>query len=369
VGSNYTFTGNLSGAIRDLGTATQYQTDTEKPSPPASLTATPVSYNRVDLAWGASSDNVGVTGYTIYRGGQQIGTVGGTTLAYQDTTVLPNTAYTYTVTAKDAAGNESLPSNQAAATTPPAPPDNEKPSPPANLTATPVSYDRVDLGWGASSDNIGITGYTIYRDGSQIDTVGGATLAYQDTTVSPNTAYTYTVTARDAAGNESLPSNQAQATTPPAPSSLTFAPVADAYVNESSPTTNYGSSSSLRADGSPINRSFLRFDVQGVVGTVTSAKLRIYANSSSSVGHSVQGITDTTWIESAITYASFQPTLGAVVGSSGPFSGGGYIEVDVTPLVAGDGLVSLAVSTTHTTAISYGSRESANPPQLVVTLG
>jgi hypothetical protein len=273
VGSGNNFAGNIAGAIRDLGTATQYVTDNEKPSPPASLTANAVSYNQIDLAWGASSDNVGVTGYTIYRGGQQIGTVGGTTLAYQDTTVVGNTPYTYTVTAKDAAGNESL------------------------------------------------------------------------------------------------PSNQASATTPPAPSSLTFAPVADAYVNESSPSTNYGLSSSLRADASPINRSFLRFNVQGLAGTVTSAKLRIYANSSSSVGHSVQGITDTTWVESAITYASFQPTLGAVVGSSGPFSGGGYIEVDVTPLVAGDGLVSLAVTTTHTTAISYGSRESANAPQLVVTLG
>jgi chitodextrinase len=295
--------------------------------------------------------------------------VGGTTLSYQDTTVSPNTAYTYTVTAKDAAGNESLPSNQAGATTPPAPPDGEAPTPPGSLTANAVSYNRVDLAWQASTDNIGVTGYTIYRGGSEIGTVGGTTLSYQDLTVVGNTLYTYTVTARDAAGNESLPSNQASVTTPPAPSSLTFAPIADAYVNESSPTTNYGSSTSLRADGSPINRSFLRFNVQGVAGTVTSVKLRIYANSSSSVGHSVQGITDTTWIESAITYASFQPALGAVVGSSGPFSGGAYIEVDVTPLVAGNGLVSLAVTTTHTTAISYGSRESANAPQLVVAFG
>ena len=62
----------------------------------------------------------------------------------------------------------------------------------------------MELSWGAATDNVGVTGYEILRDGSPIATVGDVT-SYADTTVSPLTHYDYAVKAIDAAGNRSSP--------------------------------------------------------------------------------------------------------------------------------------------------------------------
>ncbi|MBI4746293.1 MAG: Ig-like domain-containing protein [Deltaproteobacteria bacterium] len=91
--------------------------DTVSPTVPTWLTATPISENRIDLSWTASTDSggSGVSGYKIYRGGAYLGT--STTTTYSDTTVSAGTSYTYTVSAYDAAGNESAQSTSANATT------------------------------------------------------------------------------------------------------------------------------------------------------------------------------------------------------------------------------------------------------------
>jgi len=89
--------------------------DTTAPTAPASLTATAASSSQINLSWGASTDNVGVTGYIVYRNGAQVGTATGT--SYSDTGLSASTAYSYTVKAKDAAGNLSAASNTASATT------------------------------------------------------------------------------------------------------------------------------------------------------------------------------------------------------------------------------------------------------------
>lgn len=88
--------------------------DTTVPSTPT-LSKSGVRFNQVKLSWTASTDNVGVTGYTIYRNGQALTTV--TTLNYTDTSVQPATNYTYTVSALDAAGNQSKNSNTVSVTT------------------------------------------------------------------------------------------------------------------------------------------------------------------------------------------------------------------------------------------------------------
>ena len=82
--------------------------------------------------------------------------------------------------------------------------DTTNPSIPANLTAIAVSSSQINLSWAASTDNVGVTGYRIYRGGNQIAT--SATTNYSNTGLSPSTAYTYTVSAYDAAGNNSLQS-------------------------------------------------------------------------------------------------------------------------------------------------------------------
>ena len=82
---------------------------------------------------------------------------------------------------------------------------------PTGLTGTPVSTSRIDLSWTASSDNVGVTGYTVRRDGVVVGTPTGT--GFSDTGLAANTTYTYTVSASDAAGNESAESAPEQATT------------------------------------------------------------------------------------------------------------------------------------------------------------
>ncbi|WP_431894337.1 glycosyl hydrolase family 18 protein [Nonomuraea sp. bgisy101] len=184
--------------------------DTSAPSVPGNLRSTGVTANSVSLAWNASTDNVGVTGYEIYRGGTLITTVTGTT--HTDTGLTANTAYTYTVRARDAAGNQSAHSTGVTATTTGGGGgDTSPPSVPGNLRSTGVTANSVSLAWNASTDNVGVTGYEIYRGGTLITTVTGTT--HTDTGLTANTAYTYTVRARDAAGNQSAHSTGVTATT------------------------------------------------------------------------------------------------------------------------------------------------------------
>jgi hypothetical protein len=137
-------------------------------------------------------------------------------------------------------------------------------------------------------------------------------------------------------------------------------------VDANNPANNYGSLTTLRADGSPIIRSYLRFEVQGLSGNVTKATLRIFANSASNQGCTANIVSDNTWIESTLNYNN-APSLSSALGSSGAFGAGVWISIDVTAYVTGNGIYSLAVTTPGSTAISLASRESgANTPQLVI---
>ena len=154
--------------------------------------------------------------------------------------------------------------------------------------------------------------------------------------------------------------------TPVAGSTLALGAVADAYVSDGV-TTNNGTSTTLRVDGSPLVRSYLRFNVQGITGGVSQASLRVFANSSQSVGYEVHGVADTSWGETAVTFANAPPFAALSTGSSGPVGTGTWTTVDVTSLITGNGLVSLALTTANSTALSLASRESgANAPQLII---
>ncbi|MDH5202216.1 MAG: fibronectin type III domain-containing protein [Nitrospirota bacterium] len=119
------FTTDYDGKIRDsqfdIGALEYGETiapppsDTQAPSVPTGLTALAVSSTQINLSWNASTDNVGVTGYRIYRNGNSVGT--STTTSYSDTGLSPSTTYTYTVAAYDDAGNTSGQSAPASATT------------------------------------------------------------------------------------------------------------------------------------------------------------------------------------------------------------------------------------------------------------
>jgi hypothetical protein len=150
---------------------------------------------------------------------------------------------------------------------------------------------------------------------------------------------------------------------------FTFNPVADSYVNSAAPSTNYGGSTRLRVDASPKVRSFLRFSVQGISGSVSKATLRLYAVDGSSDGYKVRSVSDTTWGETGITYNNAPAFSSPVLGKSGSIRGSSWTQVDVTSVVAGNGTYSFGLITRSTTRIRFSSKEGTNAPQLVVETG
>src|SRR3954447_4353401 len=102
---------------------------------------------------------------------------------------------------------------------------------------------------------------------------------------------------------------------------FTVMPVADTYVNEAAAPTSYGTLTALRVDGSPVVRSYLRFQVAGLDGPVASAVLRLYANSAQSTGWTASSVADATWSETGTTYAN-APAVGSARGSSGAVMAG-----------------------------------------------
>lgn len=105
---------NTNNSNTQTETPAEEEEDTSAPTRPAGLTATP-GLTSVALTWTASTDDTRVVSYRIYRDGQQVGT--STTASYSDTGLQPLTQYSYTVTAVDAAGNESPKSTATTATT------------------------------------------------------------------------------------------------------------------------------------------------------------------------------------------------------------------------------------------------------------
>ncbi|HLE00766.1 MAG TPA: discoidin domain-containing protein [Bdellovibrionota bacterium] len=181
--------------------------DSQNPTVPAELTATAVSMTQVNLSWKASSDDIGVTGYTIYRNGAQIAQSSAT--SYSDTTLVTGTTYSYAVAAYDASGKSS---GLSAAVSVRTLTDTSAPSVPAGLAGVALSPTQVSLSWSASSDNVGVAGYEVYRDGAKLATV--LATSYTDSGVLGASTHSYKVAAFDAAGNTSAQSAAVSVMTP-----------------------------------------------------------------------------------------------------------------------------------------------------------
>ncbi len=175
--------------------------DVVAPSAPTGLTAPTVGATHVVVSWTASTDNVGVTGYDLVRDGTVVASTNGLTSA-GDTTVVPKTSYRYTVRAKDAAGNVSQ-SDPLVVTTPDGT-DLTPPSVPQNLRTTGQGTTQIGLAWDPSTDDTGVTGYIVTRNG--VDLPATTQTALTDGLLIPDTTYTYTVRATDAALNVSAAS-------------------------------------------------------------------------------------------------------------------------------------------------------------------
>ncbi|KKR82884.1 MAG: Exoglucanase A, partial [Candidatus Nomurabacteria bacterium GW2011_GWA2_40_97] len=197
---------------------------------------TPVSISQINLTWNISIDNVGVTGYRIYRDGNQIATT--TAASYSDNGLTPNTNYSYTVSAYDAVGNESGQSGTVNTTTLP---DTQAPS----VSLTAPSQDATVLSTisvnASASDDVGVVGVQFKLDGVNLDAEDLAT-PYSitwDTTTATNGTHMLTAFARDVAGNTTtsatvnvtvnnpVPDTQA----PSVPSGLSVAAVSETQIN------------------------------------------------------------------------------------------------------------------------------------------
>ena len=179
--------------------------DTTPPSMPSGFTANSVSTSQVNLSWGLSTDNMGVSGYKMYRNSAHLATLSSGAVSYSDTSVYSGMTYSYYIIAYDAAGNYSSPSPTISVAVSY---DTTPPTAPLNLIASNPSPSQIQLSWGASTDNVGVSQYAIYRNSSYLVSVSlGACCNYTDSSVTSGGTYTYYVTAYDARGNISSPSN------------------------------------------------------------------------------------------------------------------------------------------------------------------
>lgn len=339
-GTSYTYyvqckdaAGNIRSSSVSFAVATP-AADTSAPSVPGNLTATANSSSQITVMWSASTDNFSVTGYQIFRNGAASAIAQVTSLTYANTGLTPNTLYTYTVKAIDAAGNLSGASASKSATTlalsdttPPTvtitapaanlaagttatslsattnesatcrystnssftysagtlfsttggtahtttlsglanstsytyyvkcqdtagntsgnasvtfsvatPPDTAAPSAPAGLTAATVSSSQINLSWTASTDNVAVSGYKVFRGAAQIATTTSP--SYSNTGLNASTNYSYTVKAFDAANNVSAASTAASATTQAAAGAGGTCPRGTAYPDGCSAASN-----------------------------------------------------------------------------------------------------------------------------------
>ena len=180
--------------------------DTEAPTAPSGLIASNITMTSVDLDWNASTDNVGVAGYDVYQNGSLITN---TTNTYYNVSGLNSGAsYSYYIIAKDAVGNESDASNTVNITTDT---DTQAPTAPANLASSNITATSVGLSWNASTDNVGVTGYDVYKDGAYLASASGT--SYNVSSLTKATTYTFYVKAKDAAGNVSAASAYLDVTT------------------------------------------------------------------------------------------------------------------------------------------------------------
>ena len=248
--------------------------DTQAPTAPTNLVASTITQTSVDLSWNASTDNVGVTSYTIFNGASQMGT--STTTSFSVTGLTASTAYTFSVRANDAASNQSTDSNTVNVTTL-TPPDTQAPTAPTNLVASNTTQTSVDLSWNASTDNVGVTSYTIFNGASQMGT--SSTTSFSVTGLTASTAYTFSVRANDAASNQSTDSNTVNVTTDSPPTN-TSTILSQSYFESGWDNWTDGGSDCYRYSGSRSWEGNYSIRIRDNSGTKSAMTSQVYDLSS-----------------------------------------------------------------------------------------
>jgi len=304
-----------------VGVNTSSSSDIIPPTVPLNLVAgsTVTEYN-VDLTWNASTDNIGVVGYNIYRNGSVIATSPNTNHTVDD--YMPNnTLYNFEVVAFDVAGNISGLSNTVSVWL-----DTIEPSDPTNLSSSNTTTTSTELSWTAATDNFGIAGYNLYVDNNLPITLNNTT--YSVTGLTPGTTYSFKVTAVDTSGNESDISNIEQVTT--------LAPCADGNVTLS-----------ITLDFNPEETSW---DIKNATNTIIA-----------SGGNYLPFIDANTTKTYNLTLGSGNYTLNMNdTFGDGIISPGGY-TLESNVLIASGGFTSIATNTVSTAFCIDAQQTLSNP--------
>ena len=215
---------------------------------------------------------------------------------------------------------------------------------------------------------MGVTGYKVYRGGTEIASLGNMT-SYTDTTVAGSTTYSYTVRAVDAAGNLSDPSNTATTTTP-AQTSFTIPAEADARVEQSTPTTNYATSN-LRTD-SGTNAAPTASCASRSAESWAACKTPSCASTPTPPRWTVRPCTRprNSWAENTLNWNTRPLRTSAATDDKGAIAANTWVEYNVTPFVTGNGTYSFTIAQTSSDGVDFRAREyTANQPELVLTTG
>jgi chitodextrinase len=391
--------------------------DNTAPSTPTNLTSPSKTNTSVTLTWTASTDNVGLAGYEIYANGGLVGTtIGGSTTSYTVLSLQPNTAYSFTVKAKDTSGNMSAASSALSVTTDSTPVpvwelcagennwcsftgskevrygagsswaygtytngvmcsnntfgdaapgqykscfvntataggggDTQAPTAPTGLTSPSKTSNSVNLSWTASTDNVAVTGYEIYNGSTLAGTTTGAT-TYNVTGLSPSTAYSFTIKAKDAANNLSSSSSALSVTTNAAAGD-TQAPTAPTGLTSPSKTSN---SVSLSWTASTDNVGVTGYEIYNgstLAGTTTGATT-----------YNVTGLTASTAYsftvkakDAANNVSAASSALSVTTNASGGTTPTGSITREYWTGISGPTIGSIPTSTTPTGTSSLAS--------------
>ena len=223
-----------------------------------------------------------------------------------------------------------------------------------SVTASDVDGDPLTYNW------------TVMPGGGTITGTGDTVTYTPPAAITGQQTFTVTVKVRD--GNGGSDTGTVGVTVIPVGGGLTFTPVADTFVNSNSPTTNYGSATTLQVDGSPTKITYLRFNVTGLSGAVQSARLRLEVVDASTFGGTLYSMSDISWGETTVTYNTRPVIDGLTLGKLGAVALGAIVEFDVTAAISGNGTYSFAINSTNSDAVFYRSREAGiNPPALVIT--
>ncbi|WP_437437640.1 fibronectin type III domain-containing protein, partial [Streptomyces prasinopilosus] len=188
----------------------------QPPGAPAGVTAEAGSATSVHVMWNTvAAAGARVSRYEVYRGTTKVEEVPGSKHMVDVTRLRPSTTYAFTVRARDTEGRLGPRSRVVRATTPAAAAaDRSAPGRPSNLRGEAVGGRAVQLSWSASTDDQGVLSYDIHQGGTKVHGVGGGQTATVVTGLRPGTRYSFTVRARDAAGNVSPPGAPLRLTTP-----------------------------------------------------------------------------------------------------------------------------------------------------------